>query len=273
MFQRYKLSVLYFICIALVSCNMGRENTRLTFEAVSDSVYKSSDEYKQNLLVFKNYYEQCMHEQLFKDAFYLQLQEKMYIGSINNDHEFDVNRGVNILDTSNNKNIFDLLAIISSANCNDTISLNDNVRKVIYDVVVKTLNASTDYKGLTDLIDPVHMKLRIASVYNTTLRTDSLISLLNRTQDSSLIRFKQLLLMPGNALLAQTIEVQGFGAEFALKGKLSAQQKKQFEKEVFFTPDGSGEYSSILLLPNNHLRVQINKRYTVLGRFLTLKAE
>jgi hypothetical protein len=274
MFNNPRLSILCFICAALFSCNMNtKEKTKLSFVTVSDSVYKSSDEYKQNLSVFKKYYEKCANEQLYPDVFYLELQRKMYIGSINSEHELVVNKGINVLDTSNGKNIFDLLAVISSSNCSDTISLNSNMRKVIYGDVIDALNTLPEYKNLSAVIDTVQMKLRIGTVYNSTLRTDSLISLLNRTQDSSLIRYKQLLLMPRNALLAQTIDVMGFAAEFPLKGKLSPQQKKQLGKEVYINPEGATEYGSLLLLPNNNLRIQINKRYTVLGRFLQLREE
>ena len=269
-----RLSILCLISAVLFSCNMNtREKTKISFVTISDSVYKSNDEYKQQLAIFKNYYEKCANEQLYPDVFYLELQEKMYIGSINNEHELVVNKGINILDTSKGKNIFNLLAVISSSNCNDTISLNSNMRKVIYGDVVNALNTLPEYKSLSTVIDTVQMKLKIGTVYNSTLRTDSLISLLNRTQDSSLIRYKQLLLTPGNALLAQTIDVMGFSAEFPLKGKLSARQKTQLEKEVFVNPENGREYGSILLLPNNNLRIQVNKRYTVLGRFLQLREE
>jgi hypothetical protein len=274
MFNNYRLFILCFISGTLLCCNMNtREKIKLGFVSVSDSLYKSNDEYKQNLAVFKKYYEDCANEQLYPDVFYLDLQQKMYIGSINNEQELVVNKGINVLDTSNGKNIFDLLAVISSSNCYDTISLNSNMRKIIYVDVVNALNTLPEYKSLSTIIDTVQMKLRIGTVYNTSLRTDSLISLLNRTQDSSLIRFKQLLLMPRNALLAQTIDVMGFTAEFPLKGKLSGQQKKQLAKEVYISPLGATEYSSILLLPNNNLRIQINRRYSVLGRFLQLREE
>jgi len=274
MFNNYKISFLCFVCAALLSCNMNsKEKTKLSFVSVSDSVYKSSDEYKQNLAIFKNYYEKCANEQLYPDVFYLELQQKMYIGSINNEHELVVNKGINVLDTSHGKNVFDLLAVISSSNCSDTISLNSNMRKVIYADVIAALNSLPEYKNLSAVIDTVQMKLRIGTVYNSTLRTDSLITLLDRTTDSSLIQYKQLLLTPGNVLLAQTIDVMGFTAEFPLKGKLSAQQKKQLGKEVYVNPEDSREYGSLLLLPNNSLRIQINKRYTVLGRFLQLREE
>ena len=100
-----------------------------------------------------------------------------------------------------------------------------------------------------------------------------MISLLNRTKDSSLIRYKELLLKPENALLAQTVDILGFTAEFPLKTKLSASQEKQLAKQVSFTVNGSNENGSIMLLSNNNLVIKINKRYSVLGRFLKLKAE
>jgi hypothetical protein len=95
--------------------------------------------------------------------------------------------------------------------------------------------------------------------------------MLSTTHDSSLIRFKELLLKPENALLAQTVEVLGFSAEFPLKMNLSTTQVTQLAKEFFFNINSSTDTGSIILLSNNNLRIQINKRYTVLGRFLKLK--
>jgi hypothetical protein len=274
MLSHSRLSILCLFSAVLFSCNMNTtEKTKISFVTISDSLYKSNEEYKQQLAIFKHYYEKCANEQLYPDVFYLELQEKMNIGSINNEHELVVNKGINLLDTSKGKNIFNLLAIISSSNCNDTISLNSSMRKVIYGDVINALNTLPEYQNLSAVIDTVQMKLKIGTVYNSTLRTDSLISLLNRTRDSSLIRYKQLLLVPGNALLAQTIDVMGFTAEFPLKAKLSDRQKTQLKNEVFVNPENGREYGSILLLPNNNLRIQINKRYTVLGRFLQLREE
>jgi len=273
MFKNNKLFIVYFICVVFVSCNLaGKEKAKLTFVPVSDSLYRPNDDYQQTLLLWKNYYEQCINMKLFPDAFYLQLQNKVYIGSINNEHEIDVNQGIHILDTSNYKNLFNLLAILNSANCSATINLNNTLKREFYGEVLQALNTSTDYKSLAAVFDTGQMKIKTGSVYDNTLRTDSLINLLNRTHDTSLIRFKELLLMPENVLLAQTIEVFGFSAEFPLKSALSAIQKKQLTKEVLFNINNSNEMGSIMLLSNNNLRIQINKRYTVLGRFLKLKA-
>jgi hypothetical protein len=274
MHKSIKLSILFSICVVFISCNMSSMNKpSLSFMTVSDTLYKPNDDYKKTILVWKNYYEKCMNEQLFYDAFYLQLQDKVYIGSINSEQELDVNKKIHILDTSNNKNIFDLLAFISSANCSDTISINGHLKNDFYSEVVKAFNATPEYNSLASFIDTVEMRIIIGTMYNNSIRPDSLISLLNRTKDSSLIHFKELLLMPENALLAQTVEVVGFTAEFPLTGKISDQQKKQFEKEVYFHLDNSIGNSSLLILPNNHLRIMINKRYTVLGKFLKLKED
>jgi hypothetical protein len=270
-FNKIKLIAFFCIAVGFAGCNPGSKETRLKFESISDSLYKPDDNYKQALLLWKDYYEQCMNEQLFANAFCLQLQNKVYIGSINNQQEMDVNKGIHLLDTSNYKNIFNLLAVINSANCGDTMKLNNHLKKEFYNEVENALGASPEYKSLAAIIDTGQMKIKIGTVFNTILRPDSLISLLNRTQDSSLIRFKELLLKPENVILAQTVDIFGFSAEFPLKTKLSDQQKKQFEKEIFFTLDMSNDKGSIILLPNNILRIQVNKRYSVLGRFLKLK--
>ena len=131
MFNNPRLSILCFICAALFSCNMNtKEKTKLSFVTVSDSVYKSSDEYKQNLSVFKKYYEKCANEQLYPDVFYLELQRKMYIGSINSEHELVVNKGINVLDTSNGKNIFDLLQMSVDEALEFFADKNDIARKI-----------------------------------------------------------------------------------------------------------------------------------------------
>ena len=274
MFKNTNLFIVYFICVAFVSCNIaGVEKTKLTLVPISDTLYKPNNDYQQTVLLWKNYYEQCINGKLFPDAFYLQLQSKLYIGSINNEHEIDVNKGIHILDTSNYRNIFNLLAVVNSGNCHDTFSLNNHLKKDFYDEVVAVLNASSEYKNLVSVLDATQMKIKIGSVYSTELRTDSLVDLLNRTQDSALIRFKELLLKPENALLGQTVEMVGFSAEFPLSSKLSAAQEKGLTKEVFFDINNSNENAGIMLLSNNNLHIQINKRYTVLGRFLKLKAE
>ena len=199
-----KIKYCAFICIIVgfAGCNQNTRKQNLKFEVVSDSLYKPDDNYKKGLSLWKNYYEHCMNQQLFADAFYLQLQDKINIGSINNEHETDITKGLKILDTSNNQNIFNLLAIMNSANCSDTMQLNNNLRKDFYAEVTKVLSASPEYKDLPAIFDTVQMNIRVGTIFYDALRPDSLISILNRTKDSSLIRYKELLLKPENALLA-----------------------------------------------------------------------
>jgi len=272
MFSKNNIFLLFYICLGAAGCNQGSKETKLRFEAVSDSLYKPDDNYKQTLLLWKNYYEHCMNEQLFTDPFYLQLQDKINIGSINSEHELDVNKRINILDTSNSKNIFDLFAIVNSSNCGDTMHLNNQLKKDFYREVVNALSASLEYKGLTAAVDTSQMKIKIGTTFNNTLREDSMISLLNRTKDPSLIQFKELLLKPENALLAQTVDIFAFSAEFPLTTKLSPMQEQQLIKGVSFNINSSNDNVRITLLPEI-IRFQVNKRYSVLGRFLKLKTE
>src|SRR2546425_11935903 len=105
----------------------------------------------------------------------------------------NINARINLLDTSNNKNIFNLFAVISSSNCYASIKLNDDLKKEFYNELVKCLNASTQYHNLTQLIDTSKMIVKITSFSNNTILSDSLIRVLERTKDSSLIHFKELL--------------------------------------------------------------------------------
>lgn len=272
MFKNNILLVFFCISIAGTGCNHGSKQPSLKFESISDSLYKPDDNYKQDLAIWKQYYEHCMNQQIFADAFYLQLQDKVNIGSINNEHETDVTKGLKILDTSNNQNIFNLLAIMNSANCSDTIRLNNNLRKIFYTEVTKALNVSPEYKDLPAIFDSAQMKIRVGTIFYDALRPDSLISILNRTKDSSLIRYKELLLKSENALLAQTVDMLGFNAEFPIKMKLTARQETELKKGISYDIYATKDKVNIVLLSNN-LRIQINKRYTVLGKFLKLKAK
>ena len=86
------------------------------------------------------------------------------------------------------------------------------------------------------------------------------------------MRFKQLLLTPGNVLLGETVEVLGFKAEFPLKAEMSSMTRKELAKGIFFNLNKHGDNVRLQLLSNGDLRVQLNKRYSVLGKFLRLKS-
>ena len=269
---KLKLLNCCFLCSILPACH-GAKQPKLKFESVRSDIYSPNDDYRTALTEWTNYYQQCTNEQLFSDAFYLQLQDKVYIGSINNQHAIDVNKGIIILDTSNNfGNVFKLLSIKNAFNCYDTIALAGNLRASFYNELVSGLNASPEYKTLIPAIDTGQMKIRISTLYTIALMPDRLVELLNTTKDTSLKRFKELLLTPGNVLLGQTVEILGFIAEFPLKTQPSPALRKQLAKEVFFNLNNSRDNASIILLSNNNLRFQLNKRYSVLGKFLQLKS-
>lgn len=238
--------LLAFICMCVVAtgCNSNKNNNKpqnLKFESVSDSLYKPDGNYKKGLTTWKQYYEHCMNQPIFSDAFYLQLQDKINIGSINNEHATDITKGLKILDIANNQNLFHLLAIMNSANCSDTLPLSNHLRKDFYAEITKLLSLSPEYKSMQAIFDSTQMSIRVGTLYYDALRPDILISTLNRTTDSSLIRYKELLLRPENVLLAQTVDMIGFSAEFPLKSKLTLEQETELKKGVSFNLNASNE--------------------------------
>ena len=253
-------------------CTSTTKPAKLRLEAVSSEVYSPNEDYRQSLSEWKNYYQHCTNEPLFPDAFYLQLQDRVYIGSINSQKGIDINRGTILLDTSSHfANVFKLLSIQSAFNCYDTMELAGNLKTSFYNEVIEGLNSSVDYRTLAAMIDSSKMKIRINTLYTIALVPEKLVELFNTTKDTSLIHFKELLLQPGNVLLAQTVEMLGFTADFPLKTALSPALHQQLAKEVNFNLANSPDKASLVLLANNNLRMQLNRRFSVLGKFLQLK--
>ena len=114
MFTKNELCIFFCIGIIFLGCNSEDKKNALKFELVSSSLYVPDSSYNKDLLGWKKYYEKCIKSDLFPDAYYLHLQDKIYIGSINNEHEIDVNKGINILDTSNGKSPFSLMSVVNS---------------------------------------------------------------------------------------------------------------------------------------------------------------
>jgi hypothetical protein len=270
-----KDSVLIFSFLLLITggCTSTTKPTKLKFETVSSNVYSPNDDYRQSLSRWKSYYQHCTNEPLFADAFYLQLQDQVYIGSINNRQGIDINKGTILLDTSRHfANVFKLLSIQNAFNCYDTMDLAANLKTIFYNEVMQALNASPDFKSLATTIDSSQMKIRMSTLYTIALVPEKLIELFDTTKDTSLIRFKELLLRPGNVLLGETVEILGFAADFLLKTRLSPAQYEQLAKGVKFNLTNSTD-NATLILANNNLRIQLNKRYTVLGKFLQLRSD
>jgi len=268
-----RLTSYCIVFLLFVACNSRNTQPKLKFDPVSSSVYSPNENYRNVFSAWENYYRHCTNQQLFSEAFYLQLQDKVYIGSINNQHAIDVNKGIMILDTSNNYgNIFNLLSIRNAFNCYDTIALVGNLKASFYNELVSALSGSAQYKGLASVIDTGQMKIRITTLYTVELIPDRLIELLSTTQDAKLIRFRELLSTAGNVLLAQTVEILGFSAEAPLKTRISPAERTEFAAEPFFNLGTTGDNVRLALLPNDQVRIQLNKRFTVLGKFLQLKS-
>ena len=97
--------------------------------------------------------------------------------------------------------------------------------------------------------------------------------MLERTTDTSLLRFKKILVAPGNAILIRDAIIYGFYADCVLKKRLSAEDQGITRNEIVFPLDSlmpsriMKETGSIKSLSPNHLIVTVNKYYTVFGEF------
>ena len=214
----------------------------------------------------------CMHDSLFPNAFFLGLQDNLGIGSVCNQVEQNINKKVGILDTSDNRDIFNIVAVINSANCFSKINLNKNLQNAFYNELIKNLKTSADYQYLSDLVDTSQIAFNITTFIDYTIRTDTLVSRLQHTQDSSLLYFTQILTTPGNVMLTRAAMIMGFDSEFHLKRKLTPEEETKFKNEVYFKTGENGGKGSIKMLDNQNLKVVINKYYTVFGQFYAFKS-
>ena len=151
------------------------------------------------------------------------------------------------------------------------------MKNEFYAELVRVLNQSKQYKYLLDYIDTAHILFKITTLAENSIRPDSLASILQRTKDTTLLEFKKLLVTPGNAILIRDAIIFGFYAEFSLSKELPVADQNNFKKEAFLNLDNNSassimnESGSIKLLNNNHLMININKYYTVLGSFYVYK--
>jgi len=267
-----QIIIIIFSFAVFVQCHSSRAKPTIHFEVlnagrVTDSLSAHQANYKEDFSLWKTVYGDCLHDSLFSDAFYLGLQTNLGIGGISNQVIQNVNKQITVLDTSANGNIFDILAINKSANCFSKINLNKNLQNSFYNELIRGLKNSGDYAYLADLIDTNQITFRISTLIDYSIRPDTLVNLLERTQDSSLLYFKQILTTPGNALLIRAAMIFGFYSEFRLKGKLTSAEQEKFKAEVYFKLDIRGEKGSIKILSNQNLQVSISKNYTVFGQF------
>jgi hypothetical protein len=274
MFKKLLQVYLFFMCVVIfTSCHTATENKiQIHYQVlpagpVVDSFSARQSDYKEDFLLWKNLYGQCMHDTLFPEAFYLGMGNKLGIGSISNRTALNVNREITVLDTSAKADIFDMLAVINSANCFSKINLNKNLQDSFYNELIRNLDSAGEYAYLSGLVDTSQILFNIGTLIDYTLRKDSLVSVLQRTKDSSLLYFRKILTTSGNALLVRVGMIFGFDAQFHLKRKLTPGESIKFKEEKFFTLGTHGEKGSIRMLPDQRLKVVVNKYYTVFGQF------
>lgn len=273
MIKASKQFVGFIFCFSIINgCHTTRDKIEMHYEALNASVINDSiaahlASYKNDFDEWKAIYEQCLHDTLFPNAFYLGLQDKMGVSSICSQKELNLNKQITVLDTSAKGNIFDILSVNSSANCFSKINLNKNLQDSFYIELIRNLKKAGNYAFLSDLVDSNQIVFEISTLIDYSLRLDSLISLLQRTKDSSLVYFREILTTPGNGLLARVAMIFGFESRFRLKRKLTAEEESKFKNEVFFTLGDHGENGNIQMLTDQDIKFVINKNYIVFGQF------
>ena len=265
--------IVFIICLSLFpGCHNAPEKKVLQFQVldagpINDSISARFPNYKEDLNQWKTVFESCLHDSLFKNAFYLGLQNKMGLSSICSQTALNLNKQITVLDTSANGNIFDLISVNSSANCFSKINLNKNLQDSFYVELIRNLKKAGDYSYLSDLVDTNQIVFKISTLVDYSFRPDSLVSLLERTKDSSLKYYREILITKGNGLLSRVAMIFGFESQFHLKRKLSAEQENKLKNEDFFTLGDRGENGNIQLLPDHDIKFVINKNYVVFGEF------
>jgi hypothetical protein len=238
---------------------------------INDSLSAVQANYKEDFNLWKSVYERCLHDTLFPNAFYLGLQHNLGIGSISNQKVQNVNRQITVLDTSGKSDILDLIAVNNSANCFSKINLSRSLQDSFYNELIRNLKISGDYSYLSQLVDTSQITFKIGTLIDFAIRTDSLVGIMHRTKDSSLLIFRQILTTSGNALFVRAGMIFGFDAQFHLKRKLTHVEAVKLNSEIFFRLDDQGDRGSIQLMPDQMLKVVINKNYTVFGQFFVFR--
>jgi hypothetical protein len=268
-----KQFIVFLFCLSLFpGCHDVPKKNKLHFQVleagiINDSLSAHFANYKDDFNQWKAVYEDCLHDTLNPNAIYLGLQNKIGLSSICNRTELNLNKQITVLDTSANGNIFDLLSVNNSANCFSKINLNKNLQDSFYIELIRNLTMAGNYSYLADLVDTNQIVFKISTLIDYSFRPDSLISLLQRTKDSSLVYFREILTTPGNALIARVAMIFGFESRFHLKRKLSETEASKLKNEVFLILGNHGENGNIQMLTDRDIKFVINKNYIVFGEF------
>jgi len=260
-------AIVILAAVAMFGCKSSTEKATISYRIVSDSLYRSDSNYLQDFRQWKKIYEDCTHDSLFSNAFYLGLQSNIHIGSICNRSAINVNGTFHLLDISNLEQNLRLLNINHSNNCYSNAPAAPALRREFNNELMNALNNSADYKFLKDYIDSNHQRINIASLSDNTIVPDSVVSLLQHTTDSSLTRFHKILTTEGNAMMVRAVMVNGFYSQFTLAKKLLPTERSKFANEVTFNVDNSGSTASIKFISENRMQVTVNKYYTVFCQF------
>src|SRR5687768_14809281 len=152
--MKNNLGCLLIVFLLLTGCSSATKTGNFRFEPLSDSLYRPGGTYDETRALWVKYYEECMYQQVFPGTFYLGIQDRIYIGSINNQQEVAVNKGFHLLDTSGSKSVFNLVGIINSANCNaSTLTLNPTIQRSFYHEVIRVLSTSETFSPIADVLD------------------------------------------------------------------------------------------------------------------------
>jgi hypothetical protein len=271
-----RLLPLLWCFFSFVQCHSGPAKPTIQYELLSvgmvnDSLSAHQANYTEEFGHWKTVYTDCLHDSLFPDALYMGLQTRLWIGGISNRTTQNVSKQITVLDTSANGNILDILAINKSANCFSKINLTKSLQDSFYSELVRMLQSSGEYGYLAGLIDTSQITFKIGTLIDYSIRPDSLVSLLMRTQDSSLLEFRQILTTHGNALLIRAAMIFGFSSESGLKRKLTPAEEEKFKTGVYFQAGMHGETGKIKLFSSQNLQITISKNYTVFAQFTVFK--
>lgn len=267
----YRVSFFCSLVIMVAGCHSATQPSGLQYAIVADSMVGQSPAYKEGLADWKPLFEGCLKYPLFDHAFYIGLQDQIRLGSICNRDSINVNGKVSVLDTSGRKNIFDLLAIVKLSNCYTQLRPDSAIRKDFYRELFKCLQTSGAYAYLTDFIDTSAIEVEVTEVEDNAIRPDSLVSLLGRAKDASLVHYRQTLESTGNAVLMRAAMISGFICQVPLKKGLPAQRAAALKNEALFRFPHEGGSGSIRMQDHQTLRIAINKYYTVFGQFYNFK--
>ncbi len=271
MLQKKHYYVFYCLLFIAIGCGQRTKEKKIVYAVVNDSAYVQSQIYSQEFDEWKRTYETCEKTPLFKDAIYIGLQKKFGIGDITNISAQVANGRIKLLDTTFVKNFYGLIKSNNISNCYTKLPLSKDLRNQLLAELTNVLSQSGNYKYINDLIDTTGITFGITTLSDNSLIPDSIVNLLQHTTDSSLLKFKKILLTPGNVMLTRGVIISGYFSEFSVKDKMPPTDLTNFSTEQFFKTGSDSSTASIKLLRDYKLRILVNRYYTIFGELYSFK--